>query len=56
MKVASSTVRNDFTDLMNRVVQAGEVIEVQKYGTTQVVMISKESYDRLTRSLMRDNA
>lgn len=55
MKVPSSTVRNDFTDLMNRVVQSGEVIEVQKYGTTQLVMISKERYERLTRDLMRDD-
>lgn len=53
IKVASSTVRNDFTDLMNRVVQGGEVVEIQKYGTTQLVMISKENYDRLTRNLMR---
>lgn len=55
MKVPSSTVRNDFTDLMNRVVQSGEVIEVQKYGTTQLVMISKERYERLTTDLMRDD-
>ncbi|NNN32523.1 type II toxin-antitoxin system prevent-host-death family antitoxin [Streptomyces sp. S3(2020)] len=46
-------MRNDFTDLMNRVVQSGEVIEIQKYGTTQIVMISKEHYERLTRDLMR---
>lgn len=53
MKVASSTIRNDFTDLMNRVVQADEVIEVQKYGKTQVVMISQERYARLVRDLIK---
>ncbi|MFI0562283.1 type II toxin-antitoxin system prevent-host-death family antitoxin [Streptomyces scabiei] len=53
MRVQSSTVRNDFTDMLNRA-KAGEVIEIQKYGETVAVMISKDQYDRLTRDLFKN--
>lgn len=55
MKVTSSTVRNDLTELMNRVVQSDEVVEIMKYGKTEVVIISAERYERLTRHLFSDN-
>lgn len=54
MKVPSSNVRNDLTYLMNRVSDSDEIIEVQKYGRTEVVIISKSRFDRLTRSMFED--
>jgi prevent-host-death family protein len=55
MKIPSSQVRINLTDLMARVIQGNETIEITKYGDVSVVMISAEKYDRLMRTMMHDD-
>jgi len=54
-KVTSTDARDVFADLIRRAVQGNETVGITRYGKVEVVLISSERYERLTRNLMQDD-
>lgn len=52
-KVTSTDARDAIADLIKRAVQGNETVGITKYGNVEVVLISMERYERLTRNLMQ---
>lgn len=53
MRVASNDARHIIPDLIRRA-EAGETIELTRYGKAVAVLISSERYERLARDLFED--
>ncbi|MEU8853136.1 type II toxin-antitoxin system prevent-host-death family antitoxin [Streptomyces sp. NPDC048556] len=51
MKVSTSDARTKLPELIAKA-EAGEPVELTRYGSTQAVILSNEKYQRLMRNLM----
>lgn len=53
MRIPSSEAKAVLADLIRKA-EAGETIELTRYGNTTAVLISKERYNRLSRDLFTE--
>ncbi|MGW6356699.1 type II toxin-antitoxin system Phd/YefM family antitoxin [Streptomyces sp. NPDC055092] len=51
MKVSTKDAKSTISEIVRRA-ENGETVTITKYGVDAAVVISKERYDRLTRSMM----
>jgi prevent-host-death family protein len=56
MRIPSSEVRRDFSDVLDRAGRGGERIEITHYGTTLAVLLSKSDLAKLQACDDRDRA
>ncbi|MYT61586.1 type II toxin-antitoxin system prevent-host-death family antitoxin [Streptomyces sp. SID7834] len=55
MKVSTSDARTKLPELIAKA-EAGEPVELTRYGSTQAVIVSNEKYQRLMRAMMADDS
>lgn len=54
IKMSGTQARAEFAQVLNRVTQADEILEITRYATTEAYLISSNMYERLTRELFKE--
>jgi prevent-host-death family protein len=53
--MSGTQLRSEMSDVLSKVTQADEVVEITRYGKTEAYVISSDRYERLTRSLFNND-
>ena len=53
LKMSGTEARANLADVLNKVTERDEVLEVTKYSKTVAYVISAERYERMSRAVMQ---
>jgi prevent-host-death family protein len=55
IRMSGTQLRAEISEILSKVTQADEVVEITRYGKTEAYVISSDRYERLTRNLFTND-
>lgn len=55
IRMSGTQLRAEISEILSKVTQTDEVVEITRYGKTEAYVISSDRYERLTRNLFTND-